>query len=172
MLPIFHFWISSENISTTKTKLPLNSIYNSGFWWILDFGELPPGNEKGSVITIMQFDVRNVLNVLNHIFYDSTTLYEFYACHEKRPKIGQFIQRHGHGNPKMAQLSRKLCILLLGYFDVGRTSQQDFSPADLKKSKAFLRNEKNLIFLANSLWELKFSTCGSAGYVRFEEYCM
>ena len=31
----------------------------------------------------MQFDVRNVLNVLNHIFYDSTTLYEFYACHEK-----------------------------------------------------------------------------------------
>ena len=82
MLPIFHFWISSENISTTKTKLPLNSIYNSGFWWILDFGELPPGNEKGSVITIIQFDVRNVLNVLNREFYDSTTslhtLYEFY----------------------------------------------------------------------------------------------
>ena len=73
MLQIFHFGISSENISTTKMKLKLNSIYNSGFWWILDFGELPPGNEKGSVITIIQFDVPNVQNVLNHIFYVSTT---------------------------------------------------------------------------------------------------
>ena len=30
-LKIFHFGISSENISTTKMKLPLNSMYNAGF---------------------------------------------------------------------------------------------------------------------------------------------